>query len=244
MQAIAQNTLGESGRPWTVADALADYLAYLENERRTAKDTKYKIDAFILPSFGGREIASLTVDELRKWLADLAKSPPRLRTAKTGKNANAQRFRALDQDDEDTKRRRRAPANRVWTIFKAALNHAYNDDKVASDECWRRVRPFGKVGAARLWYLSVPEAQRLVNACSDEFRQLVRAALETGCHYSELSRLLVHDFNPDAGTIHIRRGKSGKGRHIVLSDEGAYFFAQITAGRIGEEIMLQNRTVW
>jgi integrase len=35
-----------------------------------------------------------------------------------------------------------------------------------------------------------------------KFRPLVRAALETGCRYSELTRLEVHDFN-DRATEHI-----------------------------------------
>ncbi len=49
---------------------------------------------------------------------------------------------------------------------------------------------------ARIRYLTVAEAQRLINASDPEFRPLVRAALETGCRYSELTRLEVQDFNP------------------------------------------------
>jgi integrase len=69
---------------------------------------------------------------------------------------------------------------------------------------------------------------------------LVQAALETGCRYSELTRLEVHDFNHDAGSIAIRKSKSGKPRHVILTPEGAEFFRQHCAGRGGNEIMFRH----
>ena len=86
-------------------------------------------------------------------------------------------------------------------------------------------------------YLSVKEAQRLINAADREFRPLVMAALATGCRYSELTRLECHDFNPDAGSIAIRKSKTGRARHVILTDEGVQFFRQHCAGRAGHELM-------
>ena len=40
--------------------------------------------------------------------------------------------------------------------------------------------------------------------------------------------LEASDFNADAGTLAIRKGKSGKPRHVVLTQEGAAFFGQRT----------------
>ena len=73
-----------------------------------------------------------------------------------------------------------------------------------------------------------------------------QAALQTGCRYSELARLEVADFNPDSGTLTIRQSKSGKARHVVLTDESVLFFQQLNAGRYGSEIMLRktNGEVW
>jgi integrase len=56
---------------------------------------------------------------------------------------------------------------------------------------------------------------------------LVEVALQTGARYSELTRLLPADFNADAGTLHIRQSKSGKARHVILSDEGQALFAKL-----------------
>jgi integrase len=132
------------------------------------------------------------------------------------------------------------------TILKAALNHAFHVGKVASDAAWRKVKPFKAVDAARVRYLSVEEARRLVNASDPEFRPLVQAALQTGCRYGELARLQVHDFNPDSGTLAIRQSKSGRSRHVVLTDEGIALFTQLTAGRSGNELLLRrsNGSAW
>src|SRR5215207_5141059 len=100
-----------------------------------------------------------------------------------------------------------------------------------------RVEPFESVDAARVRYLTVAEARRLVNACEPDFRPLVEAALQTGARYGELTRLEVHDYNPDADTLAIRQGKSGKPRHVVLTEEGAALFDGLTAGREGSALV-------
>jgi integrase len=122
-------------------------------------------------------------------------------------------------------------------LLKAALNHAFAEGKVASDVEWRRVKPFPKVNRSRAAYLTVAECTRLLNACDAEFRLLVRGALETGARYGELCRLKCGDFNPDAGTIYIGTSKSGLSRHIVLTDDGREFFAQLVAGRAARSPM-------
>ena len=68
----------------------------------------------------------------------------------------------------------------------------------------------------------------------------MQAALATGCRYGELTRLTVADYNPDAGTLAIRQSKSGKPRHVVLTDEGARLFDHLTAGRPGHELMIRK----
>ena len=119
-------------------------------------------------------------------------------------------------------------------MLKAALNHAYDEGHVPSNEAWgRKLKPFRDVETARVRYLEVAEAKRLINASDREFRPLVEAALLTGASYGELIRLEVADFNPDAGTVTIRKSKSSKARHIVLTDEGTEFFRHFCAGRGG-----------
>jgi integrase len=151
-----------------------------------------------------------------------------------------QKYSEFETDDPEARRRRRATANRTLTILRAALNRAWRDGRIASDDAWRRVEPFEEADAARIHYLSIDECRRLINASQGDFRDLVRAALLTGCRYGELAVLGMRDFNPDAGTLHIRVSKSGRGRHVVLNEEGIEFFAGLAIGRPGAEILLRK----
>jgi hypothetical protein len=48
-----------------------------------------------------------------------------------------------------TTRARRASANRIWTILRATLNHAFDDGKIETDITWRKMKPFRKVDGSR-----------------------------------------------------------------------------------------------
>ena len=219
---------------YSVSDALDDYLVdYESRSGKSLSDIKGRIEAFIRPRLGDKQASELTTKAVRDWHGKLAKEKPRLRSKKFGSEIN---YRDTS-DDSDADRKRRHSANKVLTILKAALNHAWREGNVDSDDAWRRVRPFKGVDAPRIRYLNTDESKRLINACGPAFRKLVQAALLTGCRYGEITNLLIHDFNSDVGTLHIQEAKSGRGRHVVLADEGKAFFKQVAAGRVGDEIM-------
>jgi integrase len=233
MVARAHKAAGKT-KPLAVSDAIESYLTYLESKRsRSGREARYAADAFILPALGSVEINALTPQQVRAWHSKLAKAPARIRTKKGQK----QQFKSID--DPENERRRKSSANRILTILKAALNLvAYDNPKnIPSDAAWRRVKPFKGVDSARIRYLTLDEVKQLLAACSPAFQRLVRGALETGARYGELCALTVADFNADSGTIAIRQSKSDKPRHIVLTDEGAAFFASIVKDRPGDAPM-------
>ena len=220
-------------RPYTVADALTDYRA--DYQRRGGKATD-RLDASAA-AWIGPELGTVPLDKLSKgrivgWHQKMAETPPRLRT----KPGTAQKHRQADASPEAV-RRRRSTANRVLTILKAALNHAHREGRCSSDDAWRTVRGFREADAAKLRYLSDDEARRLTNACPADFRALVTAALLTGCRYGELAAMTGDDFNADAGTVRVRTSKSGKPRHVVLTQEGRDFITALTAGRPGGALL-------
>jgi len=219
--------------PLTVRDAWERYLEAKRNKGKAVDDAMSRGRVHILPELGNLVVAELTSDTLQRWLATMAAAPAQTR-AKAGKP----RYRKAPSTDDEI-RARQATANRVLTLLKAALNLAFKDKKVKNRDAWDgdALEPFENVETARLQYLQIAEAQRLINACDPEFRPLVQAALETGCRYSELARLVVNDFNADAGTVTISKSKSGKSRHVILTPEGADFFRLHCAGRGGNELM-------
>jgi integrase len=120
-------------------------------------------------------------------------------------------------------------------MLKAALNRAYNAGRVPSDAAWSKVKPFKQANAPVVRYLSGDETRRLVNACVEDFRPLVQAALLTGCRYSEPVNLTCADFNRDSDTLMLRQTKAGRSRHVVLTEEGRRLFIQWTVGRAANE---------
>jgi integrase len=221
--------------PFTVTDAMAKYIEALAAKGRKTADTQFRANTMILPSLGSQVVAELTTERIRRWVMELASTSARVRTGK----GKTQRYRAVT-DEPDVVRRRRSTANRLLAILRAALTHAWREGKVSSDQAWRRVKPFENVSSARIRYLAIAESKRLINACDPGFRDLVQAALQTGCRYGELSRLKVGDLNPDSGTVAILESKTGRSRHVVLTEEGAAFFAELCAGRPGSEPLLRR----
>jgi integrase len=217
--------------PCTVRDAIADYLKEFEGRGgKSVYHARRASETHILPALGGVLVSKLTARRIEEWHRGLA-AKPALARSKPGRKPN---HRKADKTTDGV-RKRRATANRILTVLKAALNHAWKAGHVASDDAWRRVKPFKAVDSARVRYLSEAECVRLVNACEPAFRNLVRGALLTGCRYSELTSMHVADFNADAGVVTVRESKAGKPRHVVLTDEGQHLFATLTSGKLGND---------
>ncbi len=216
-------------KPYSVADAMADYVAdYVARGGKSVGTTQQAVDAHILPDLGAVAVGRLTRDKLKTWHRALATAPARVRS-KDGET----RHRDVANDPE-APRRRRATANRILTILKAALNHARAEGKTTCQpDAWTAVKPFREADKARVRYLLDDEITRLVNACPPDFRQLVTGALLTGCRYGELSAMTARDFDARSGTVTIGRSKSGKPRHVALTDEGTQFFKLVSAGKVG-----------
>ena len=225
----------EAEAPWTIAVALNDYLAARERSgSKGVRADRYAVQARILPTLGSLELSALTTKRIRDWHHDLAEAPKLRRTAA---GAAERRLAAVDAADPEAVRARRATANRVLTILKAALNRAFQEGKAVSDEAWRRVKPYREADAAKVRYLAVPDCQRLLVACKGAFRHLVRGALVTGCRYGELTRMRASDFDAAAGTVTVGRAKSGRPRHVALSDDGVALFASLTTGQPGSSLI-------
>jgi integrase len=222
--------------PITVSQAMTAYVAdYKARGGKAAERLQGTIDAHILPSLGDTKVADLTHVDVRKWHQSVAAAAPRIRTKK---GADKQNTRTVSDDDTEGKRARRASANRILTVLKAALNLAFSDGAVPSDDAWRRVLPFKNADAARVRFLTDAEAKRLVNSAEGSFRPMVQAALLTGARWGELVQFRAADFNREVGTLHVRVSKTGKSRHIMLTEEGRAFFGELCAGKSGDRLVL------
>src|SRR5262249_11375881 len=130
---LARRDRGEfQNGPYTVRECNEEYLAWLQAHRKTGYDARHRVHTHIAPHLGDIQCNRLTTAEIQRWLRELAASPARLRSKKNAKKPN---LRELDRSDHEAVRRRRASANRTLTVLKAALNRAWREGKIPSDEC-------------------------------------------------------------------------------------------------------------
>ena len=232
--------LHDDDAPETVADVIENYLEWHKHHRKNYSAVRYSADAHILPALGRIKVADFAdphkakaiARRIRRFQQDLATKPARLRT----RPGEKQKYRPAP-DTPEKERARKATANKVLTMLKAALNQAYNHGDITSDAAWKQVKPFREVDAPKIRFLSGDEVVRLVTACTPDFRPLVQGAVLSGCRYGELCRLTVSDFNEQAASLFIAESKSGKSRTVYLTDEGVSFFEQQTAGKLGDELI-------
>jgi integrase len=219
----------------TVKEASEHYLEWFRTHSKSVTTTENTINAHILPAFGDIALEDLKTERIKSWHTKLATKAARKRSRKGAAIAHRAK-----PETEDAKRARQSTANRILTVFKAMLNKAYEDALVSSNDVWKRVKPFSDVDEPVIRFLKPDEATRLINACPEDFRRLIKGALLTGARYSELAAMQVEDYSPDARQIFVRPGKTGKGRHVPLTDEGAALFATCTDGKIGDDLIFKR----
>jgi len=218
---------------YTVADAVEDYIADRKrNQAKTADRMAYDFNARVIPILGTIPLDRLTRKRLELWMDEVAAAPARYR----GKEAPL-------PTTPDQIRARRATVNRLWKNLKAALNLAYREHRVQSNEAWKDVKEFRGTQSSRVRFLTPAEQVRLVNPCPcTDFRRIVQAGLFTGARESELARLQAKDFDPVNGSVFIEFSKSNKARHITLTEEAVAFFQERVAGAKPNTLLFQRET--
>jgi integrase len=211
---------------YTVKNAVDDYISQLRLNNPTAKEAEGLLKHYLLRFFDpDRPLSDLTREDFARWPAWAMANPP------AGRRKKAAVRQAVPADEaSERERKRKERVNRVLNNVLACLNRAYADDRVPSNMAWSRLKRFKGTDQARKRWLDVIGCQRLMNACSPDFRKTVQAALLTGARWSELRQLRAGDYDGAAGTVLIAKAKSGTARHVYLTKEGNAAFAEWTAG--------------
>jgi hypothetical protein len=96
------------------------YIDYKHQKGQPVGDLISRSGVHILPTLGDLVVSELTAEQLRRWLHNMAHSPARRRAKATSRSSAPSRPPTRSAG-------RRASANRVLTMLKAALNHAYDE---------------------------------------------------------------------------------------------------------------------
>ncbi len=239
---LARERHGGHSGPYTVADACDHYLTeYIARAGKDAANMRSRIKR-VKAELGSIEVAALTAIRLKTWVRSMGEAGALTRSVAIDDSTGERKRRPLDLKDADRLRSRKATANRMLTVLKAALNQAFKSPPegvhIATRAAWEAVAPYRAVDAPKVRYLPDDEARRLLNACAPDFREIVAAALLTGCRYGELARFKVRDFDPKSNAIRVEVSKSGKGRSVALTDEGVAHFERLAKGRAGDALLL------
>lgn len=205
---------------YTIDTAIADYIDHrrIEKGEDSAKEARQLLHKSALKKFTGREVATVTTDELKRWRNSFVPRnlPETKEHAELSEDQRRERLEELQRRAKDT-------ANRHWATFRAALALAFQDGKVASDTAWRRVKPFPDVGKAREFYPTPKQVTDLLEHCDDAFRPLARAAVLTGFRLQALTDARVAQFDAKDGTLNIRNDKKHE-RVATLSTAAVELF--------------------
>lgn len=172
---------------------------------------------------GAKMVTAVDAKAMRKWHSGMAIIAPRA----------GGKVQPFDAADPEQVRSRRATANRILTIAKAALSWARQYDKLPDNmpDWWRNVKPFGLGDDPTPRMLDTDEITRLLNAAPVDLRTLLQGALMTGARYSDLRGMRVRDFDPETETVRIAGSKVYKSQQQPLTPEGVALFDRLTVGR-------------
>lgn len=137
-----------------------------------------------------------------------------------------------DEEDDDKVRRAKDSTNRNLSTLKAALNLAHRDRLIASDDGWKTVYGFEKVGKRRTVFLNTEERRTLVGQCETGLKEFVTGLLLTAVRPGELAACNVADFDKTTGTLNVRISKT-EARTVPLSTAAIKHFKAMTQDRIG-----------
>ena len=169
------------------------YLPYIRLRKRSWRVDERIARQHLSPTFGARELADIQRHEVEDWLHGLS----------SGGLAPA-------------------TCNRILAVFKTICSLAVMRGLLLTGQSpCAGVSPF-KIHAQRERYLSRDEAQRLMRALEKNDRPeafAIRLLLLTGARKSEVLKARWEHVRLDWRLLIVPLSKSGKPRHIPLSDE-------------------------
>jgi len=230
--------------PYTVSDAATEWLSSGAGSEASKVNSASNLRHHILPILGHVEVAKLTRQQIQDWLKQMGKKPlvrVQLREASQKRLPPSRQSKiTYDAADPETRRKRQDTANRVFNDLRALLTLSYSNQHVSTKAAWETAKRFEDVDRAKNEYLTLPEAKTFLKVCPQDFKDLVQGALITGCRYGELASLTVKAYDVQLSAISLVQKKTGKLKHVFLTDEEAEFFDLRCAGKQGDELMFRR----
>ena len=192
------------------------------------------INHHLVPRIATIPLADFNGAHFHALCRDVLETPPNKGTRQQGPR------RPIGELTDEELRKRKKTLNTLISILRTAFTLARDRGEIDSDLPIRCLRHLPCHQQPRPNYLTRAQSHRLLNASSPHLRNLIAAALYTGCRVGELTRLTVHDVADQGFGIYIARSKNHRTRFVFLPVEGMAFFLNLCLGKEPQDLVLPH----
>lgn len=144
----------------------------------------------------------------------------------------------IDPLDVDDFRSAKSTANRTWASFRAALNWAFKQRLIATDNAWRAVERFKDAESSREFIPTDADIAKLYKCAPAEVIRVCEFLRHTGCRSGEAYRATVESFDKAGKTLTISTDTKTGRRVVPLSSDAAEYLAELADGKIKKALLL------
>ncbi|MDW4500570.1 tyrosine-type recombinase/integrase [Sulfitobacter sp. D35] len=222
------------GDIYTVGHALRDYTEWTRIARSPGGhyNNLVLINHHLVPHLANLPLEKFCASHLRDLAQQVLETPPRYGFSEYKRKVGIETLTA------DELRRRKRTFNSLVTILKMAFRHAWDNAAIQSERPWRCLKRIPVNHTPRTIFLDRDECRRLLAHCTPALRDLVLAALYSGCRVGELGNLIVNDVGRQGFGLRIGAFKQSPARFVFLPDEGMAFFLSKCEGKSAQDHVL------
>ena len=224
------------GDIYTVGHALRDYSEWTKLARSQGGhyNNLVLINYHLIPNFAQIPLEAFSAKHLRDLAQQVLETPPKFGFMERQKPVG------IETLTPDELRRRKRTFNSLVTILKMAFRHAWDNAEIQSERPWRCLKRIPVNHSPRTIFLDRRECSLLLEACTPALKDLVLAALYTGCRVGELGNLIVDDVGKQGFGIRVGAFKRSPARFVFLPDEGMAFFLSKCEQKSGQDYLLKS----
>ena len=204
-----------------ITHVIQDYLREIAATKGQDKadDSKTVIDAHIRPTFGERQANTLTRREITTWFHGLVVEPDK---------------------EKKIKGRSQSTANRIFTTFKAVLNHGLRNEFIEADT-WTGIKGFEAKTEKRDYIFNGDQLDKFISVAPEWFQAFLIIGRYTGARNGEIRKLRCKHFHADTKKLEIPDGKTGA-RMVQLSQAATNAISEVTNGLSSNELLVLYTT--
>lgn len=225
-----------TGDIYTVGHALSDYLGWSKIARSAGGHYNMitLINHHLTNGVTHVPLEEFTATHLQAIALQIIRTAPR--------HGFSKRTAMVERDDlsADELRKRKRTYNSIVGILKVAFVYAWDAGQIETDRPIRCLKRISVVHTPRLLFLNRDECRTLLNRCTPALRDLVLAALYSGCRVGELANLRVEDVGHQVFGLRIAAFKRSPARFVFLPDEGMAFFLRLIEGKAPKDLVLRS----